>query len=360
MQQTMCGIYKSTPGPGAEYRTDLPIPEIGSDELLLRVCAAAICGTDQHIYSWNSWAQERVPLPMVFGHELSGDVVAVGKHVHGFRIGDRIAVETHIPCGRCHSCRTGHQHNCEEMKIIGVHVAGGFAEYVRVPQSCAWKLAPHISYRHGAMLEPMGVAVHGVFSGKIAMQNVVILGCGPIGIMGIGAAHSGGAAGILAVDVFDEKLEMAKKMGARRLVNTCMEDPVEAILDWTDGRGADVILDFTGNVSLIESAFRALCKNGRFTLVGLPSQKLSLDLTNAVIYKEANINGVTGRKMYETWYQCSRILEKGDMDLDSVIGGVYDMKDYSRAFADIIAGKPGKMLLLTPYGRQREQEGASK
>lgn len=357
MMKTMCGICKTAATVGAEYRTDLPIPEIGDDELLVRVCATAICGTDQHIYSWNDWAQARVPVPMVFGHELSGDVVAVGKHVCGFRVGDRVAAETHIPCGHCYPCQTGSQHNCEDMKIIGVHVPGGFSDYVRIPQACAWKLEPYISYRHGAMLEPMGVAVHGVFSGDVAMKKVAVLGCGPIGVMGVGAACAGGAAGVLAVDLFDEKLAMAGRLGASRLVNTRREDPAEAILAWTAGRGADVILDFTGHVGLIETAFGALAKGGRFTLVGLPSQKLSLDLTNAVIYKEARVNGVTGRLMYQTWHQCTEILKKCVFSLDDVIGGIYDMKDFTQAFADIAAGKPGKMLLMTPYGRQREQEG---
>lgn len=356
MKNVMSGIYKAEARAGAVYREDLPIPEIGDDDLLVQVCAAAICGTDQHIYSWNQWAQERIPVPMVFGHELSGDVVAVGKNVRGFRIGDRVAAETHIPCLQCYQCRTGNQHNCEDMKIIGVHVPGGFADYAAIPQSCAWKLDDHISYRHGAMLEPMGVAVHGVFSGEIAMKKVVILGCGPIGVMAVGAACAGGAASVLAADLFDDKLEMAKHLGASRTVNTREEDLVQAVLDWTDGAGADVIIDYTGHVGVIEESFRALAKGGRYTMVGLPSKKLSLDLTSAVIYKEARINGVTGRLMYETWYQCTEILKKNVFSLDDVIGGVYDLADYQKAFADIAAGKPGKMLLMTPYGYQREKE----
>lgn len=350
----MNGIMKTAAQPGATYCTDLPIPEPASDELLVRVCATAICGTDKHIYDWNAWAQARVPTPMVFGHEFSGDVVAVGKNVVGFRPGDRVAAETHIPCGHCYSCRTGSQHNCEEMKIIGVHVPGCFSDYAVIPQACAWKLADSISYRHGAMLEPMGVAVHGVFSGEISMKNVVILGCGPIGVMAVGAAKAGGAASVMAVDVFDDKLEMAKRLGADMTVNTRSEILKERVMQWTNGHGADVVIDYTGHVGLIEEAFDSLRKGGRFTLVGLPSKKLSLDLTNAVIYKEAKINGVTGRLMYDTWYTCERIIEKKTFSLDSVIGGVYDMKDFEKAFEDIAAGHPGKMLLMTPYGREKE------
>lgn len=351
---TMSGIIKQEAAPGAVYRTDLPLPEPGADELLVRVCVAAICGTDKHIYDWNAWAQARVPVPMVFGHEFSGDIVAVGKNVTEFRVGERVAAETHIPCGHCYACQTGSQHNCEDMKIIGVHVPGGFSEYAVIPQACAWKLSDSISYRHGAMLEPMGVAVHGVFSGDISMKNVVILGCGPIGVMAVGAARAAGAASVMAVDVFNDKLEMAKSLGADLTVNTRSELLKECVMRWTDGRGADVIIDYTGHVGLIEEAFDSLCKGGRFTFVGLPSRKLSLDLTSAVIYKEARINGVTGRLMYDTWYTCEKILKKHVFNLDTVIGGVYDMKDFEKAFADIAAGAPGKMLLLTPYGREKE------
>ncbi|MBR1781298.1 MAG: alcohol dehydrogenase catalytic domain-containing protein [Oscillospiraceae bacterium] len=347
----MNGIFKHMAAPGAEYRTDLPIPEVGPTDLLVRVHVAAICGTDQHIYHWNEYASTRVPVPMVFGHEFAGDVVAVGESVRSFRVGDRVATETHIPCGHCYQCMTGNQHNCEEMKIIGVHVPGAFSDYAVIPEACAWRFDDSLSYRHAAMLEPMGVAVHGVFSGEIALQKTVILGCGPIGVMAVGAAYAGGAAGVMAVDIFDDKLAMAKKLGASELVNTRRDNLVQRILAWTDGRGADVIIDYTGNVGLIEEAFGGLRKAGRFTMVGLPSKKLSLDLTNAVVYKEAHINGSTGRLMYQTWYQCEAILKSGAISLDDVIGGVYDMRDFERAFADIAAGHPGKMLFLTDYGK---------
>lgn len=356
MQKVMRGIVKAAAEPGAEYREDIPIPQIGDDDLLVHVCVSAICGTDQHIYKWNEWAQARVPVPMVFGHEFSGDVVAVGKNVRGFKPGDRVAAETHIPCQQCYQCKTGDQHNCQDMKIIGVHVPGCFSDYAVIPQACAWKLADSISYRHGAMLEPLGVAVHGVYSGNVTMQNVVILGCGPIGVMAVAAAACGGASGVMAADIFDDKLALAREMGANVTVNTKEQDLVEAIMDWTNGRGADVIIDYTGHIGLIEAAFEGLCKGGRFTFVGLPSKKLTLDLTNAVIYKEAQMNGVTGRLMYKTWYQCESLLQNPRVDFDRVIGGVYDLKDYEKAFEEIFAGKPGKMLLVTEYGREREAE----
>lgn len=340
----MRGLVKEKGERGAVLK-NVPIPQVGPNEILVKIHYAAICGTDQHIYQWNSWAQERVPLPMVFGHEFSGEIVEVGDNVTAYKIGDRIAAETHIPCNHCIQCKTGKAHNCENMKIIGVHVPGGFSDYAVIPQDCAWHLDDSVSYKHGAMLEPMGVAVHGVMSGDVGMKTVVILGCGPIGVMAVGAAKAAGASMILAVDIFDEKLKMAKKLGADVCVNTKEQDLKRIVMDKTEGRGADVIIDYTGNAFLIEQAFDFLKKSGRFTMVGLPNKKLSLDLTNAVIYKEANINGVTGRIMYETWYQCTRILKTGIFSLDDVIGGEYDIEDYEQAFADIENGKPGKMLL---------------
>ncbi|MDO5111146.1 MAG: alcohol dehydrogenase catalytic domain-containing protein [Clostridia bacterium] len=344
MEKTMKGLMKQFPETGATFRVDLPIPEPADNEILVKVHFAAICGTDQHIYEWNEWAQERVPLPMVFGHEFSGEIIKVGSGVTAFRAGDRIAAETHIPCNNCYQCRTGNMHNCENMKIIGVHVAGGFSDYAVIPQDCAWKLDDFISYRHAAMLEPMGVAVHGVMSDDINLKSVVILGCGPIGVMAAGVAAAAGAAQVIAVDVFDNKLAMAKKVGANICINTKTQDFIDVILKETNGQGADVIVDYTGAVGLIEVAFKALKKGGRFTFVGLPNKKLSLDLTSAVIYKEARMNGVTGRLMYKTWYQCMDILRQGTFTLDDVIGGIYGLEDYEKAFQDIRSGIPGKML----------------
>ena len=329
---------------GAVFRTDLPIPKVGDTDVLVKIHAAAICGTDRHIYQWNNWAAERVPYPMVFGHEVAGEIVELGAGVRGYRLGDRVAVETHIPCGYCEQCKTGNAHNCENMKIIGVHEAGAFSEYAVIPQDCLWKLDDAISYKHGAMLEPMGVAVHGVMSGPVTLKNVLILGCGPIGVMAVGAAKTAGAAKVMAVDVFASKLEMAGKVGADICINSGETDFVARVLAETGGSGADVIVDYTGHVGLIEQAFAALKKGGRFTLVGLPSKKLSIDVTNAIIYKEARINGVTGRLMYDTWYQCESILRKGTFSLDDVVGGEYKLEDFEKAFADIDAGLPGKVL----------------
>lgn len=346
MNGTMKGLVKKERQAGAVLMDNLEIPQISENDVLVKVKKAAICGTDQHIYYWNDWAEERVPTPMVFGHEFSGDVVEVGGNVRGINVGDRVAGETHIPCGCCYPCQTGDQHNCENMKIIGVHVPGAFAEYISVPKECIWKLSDTIDYDIGAMLEPFGVAVHGVMSGSISIsaKSVLILGCGPIGVMAVGASKVGGASKVIAADIINDKLNMAKKLGADVLINTLEEDLIKRVLHETDGKGADIVIDYTGNVKLIETSFNCLSKGGRFTFVGLPNDKLSIDLTNAVIYKEANINGVTGRKMYETWWQCEALLKTGEIDLSDVIGGEYTLEAFEKAFEDIKKGKPGKFI----------------
>ena len=346
MKGTMCGVYKAKPAPGAEWRTDLPIPEVGKNDVLVKVRAAAICGTDMHILPWTPWAAERLPLPMVFGHEFSGDIVEVGEGVTEYKVGDRVAGETHIPCNDCYMCRTNRRHNCVNMKIIGVHAPGCFAEYIAFPKDCVYKIADSVPYEKGAMLEPMGVGVHGVSVGQVKGQNTLVYGAGPIGVMAAGAAKVMGAKKVICVDVFDAKLELAKKMGADVVINGKNEDVVKRVLEETDGIGADVVIDYTGNEQAIRTGFAALRKNGRFVIVGLPSRDVTLNLSDCIIYKEATFTGVTGRLMYETWDECAQILATPGFSLDPVIGGIYPLKDYQKAFDDIIAGKPGKMILI--------------
>jgi len=345
-KKTMCGVYKEFPQPGAEYRTDLPIPEVGPNDVLVQVKATAICGTDLHILPWTQWAADRLPLPMVFGHEFAGDIVEVGSNVTEYKVGDRVAGETHIPCNECYMCKSNRRHNCANMKIIGVHVPGSFAEYISFPKDCVFKLPDDIDYKMGAFLEPMGVGVHGVSAAQVKGQNVLIYGCGPIGLMAIGAAKAWGAKKIIAADVFDAKLEVAKKMGADVVINSKENDAVAGAIAETDGIGPDIVIDYTGNGHAINDGFKALRKNGKFVMVGLPAKNLDLNATDAIIYKEATVIGVTGRLMYETWDECIELLKTPGFSLEPVIGGVYPLKDFQKAFDALFAGSPGKMLLI--------------
>ena len=342
----MLGIIKEQAAPGAVYRTDLPKPTIRENEVLVRVHAAAICGTDMHIYDWTQYAQERLTLPMVFGHEFAGEIVEVGSKVEGYVVGDRVAAETHIPCNRCEPCRTGRQHICESMRIIGVQEPGAFADYIPVHKDCLWKLDDAMSYEEGAVLEPMGVGVHGVLSGEIGGKVTVILGCGPIGLFAVAAAKGSGAEKVFAVDVFDAKLEAALAVGADVVINSKEQDIAQIVREHNYGQGADVVIDYTGNQYAIAGGFAALKKGGRFTFVGLGNGKIALDVNNDIIYKEAQVNGVTGREMYKTWFDCERLIRSGRVDVQKIIGGRFKFSEFARAFETIKSGAPGKMLLL--------------
>ncbi|WP_308752564.1 alcohol dehydrogenase catalytic domain-containing protein [uncultured Anaerotruncus sp.] len=342
----MKGLIKEAPGSGARYRQDLPVPEAGAGEVLVKVGAAAICGTDMHILDWTPYAQERVRPPMVFGHEFAGTIVKTGEGVRRFSVGDRVAGETHIPCNDCVQCRTGNAHICEHMKIIGVHVPGCFAEYIAVPEDCLWRLDDSINDQAGALLEPMGVAVHGLCSGEVAGLDVLILGCGPIGLFAVAAARALGARRVFALDLAPEKLDLAAWLGADRIIDGGKESFTDVVLSLTGGAGADVIVDYTGSASVVSEAFRALKKGGRFTLVGLMNRPLSVDANDAIIYKEARVNGVTGRLMYRTWYDGVSLISSGRVDPLQIVGGIYPLSRYEEAFSALKAGKAGKMLLI--------------
>lgn len=344
--KTMHGVYKAEPKPGAVWREDLPVVAPGPRDVLVHVRAAAICGTDLHIYPWTPWAQQRIPYPCVFGHEFAGEIVAMGDEVHEFKLGDRVAGETHIPCNHCYQCEHDRRHICENMKIIGVHVPGAFSDYFCLPADCAFLLPDEIDDQVGAMLEPMGVGVHGVTAAEVEGKTVAIYGCGPIGLMAIGAAKALGAKRIFATDRFDAKLAVAQKMGADESINSTEQPASKRIVELTAGVGADVVIDYTGSVDAIADCFLALRKGGRFVLVGLPDRQITLDLTESIIYKEATVVGVTGRLMYQTWDTCIDILRSGTFDIHAVIGNVYPMQQFDQAFADLKAGMPGKALLI--------------
>jgi len=341
---TMRAVMKTKAAPGAEF-TEVSVPEVGELDLLVRVKAAAICGTDLHILHWTPWAQQRVRPPMVFGHEFAGEVVKVGPGVRRFKPGDRVAGETHIPCNSCRQCLTGNQHICESMKIIGVHVPGAFAEYISIPEACAWPLAEGVTYEQGALLEPLGVAMHGIqAAGNLGGKDVLLLGCGPIGVMGAAIARACGANKVICTDIVPAKLELARAMGATMAIPA--QGAVEAVMQATGGEGADVVIDFSGSGHAIADGLRALRKGGTMVFVGLPSGPVSLDLSDSVIYKEARLFGVTGRTMYGTWFECEKALRAGSIDLVPVVGGTYSLKDFDQAFASIERQTPGKMLLI--------------
>lgn len=341
----MKALLKTEPTRGAEL-LDVPIPQIGPDDLLVRVQAAAICGTDNHIYEWTPWAEERLHLPMIFGHEYCGEVVEVGANARGFAVGDMVAAETHIPCLQCHQCRTGRQHTCEQMQIIGVHVDGAFSEYARLPVACAWKLAPGTSPDLGAILEPIGVAANGLFKDRVDGASLAVIGCGPIGLFCAQMALAAGARRVFVTDVSEYRLAMARRIVPEATALNPMHDDVRGAVDEaTSGRGLDVVIELSGSGPGTVQAFDLLAKGGRVSLVGLPAKPITLEMTSAIIYREAVVYGSTGRLMWDTWYRVEGLLREGRFDPTPVITHRFPLEEYVKALELTMSGNAGKVIL---------------
>ncbi len=339
----MKALIKERPIRGATL-TDLPLPTVGENDLLVKVKSAAICGTDIHIYQWNEYAASRMKLPLLFGHEYSAEVVEVGKNVKNFRLGDRVAAETHVPCGHCFQCTTGLQHICKDMKILGVHMDGAFAEYAILPAVCAWKLDPSISYEIGATMEPFGIAVHALSKTKPAGKKVIVFGCGPIGIYAQMVAKLSGAEVVIGVDITKERLDLAKKMGTDIVLNAKEINVVEEVNKITKGFGTDIMVELTGNRAILNEATKTLRRGGDIILVGLFPGPVEWDVVNHVIYKEATVYGVTGRIMWETWWTAQNLILTGKMDLAGVITHRFDLDQYEKAFELAESAATGKII----------------
>ncbi len=342
---TMWAVVKARAEAGAELQT-VPVPKIGPRDVLVKVRATTICGTDLHIYRWDPWAQSRIRPPLVFGHEFAGDIVAVGDEVTTVKVGDFVSGETHIICGHCYPCRTGQYHICRNVKIIGVDRPGCFAEYVALPASNAWRNEPELDPAIAAAQEPFGNAVHTALSTDLATKTVLITGCGPIGLFAVGIARAAGASRIFATDVNPGRLEMATAMGAT--------DPLDArgavaaeILQVTDGNGVDVLLEMSGNAVAINQGFQSLRYGGYAALLGLPGRPIdNFDLANHIVFKGAMVYGVSGRKMYETWYQTRALLGAGRVDIRPIITHRLPLDAFGEAFEMMIKGDAAKVALF--------------
>ncbi len=341
----MKALMKTESRPGAELR-EVARPEPSPDEVLIKVKATAICGTDLHILAWDRYAQERIKPPMIFGHEGCGEVVEIGSRVRGLDVGDLIAVETHIPCGECFQCRTGSQHICERMAIIGVHTDGVFAEYARIPMACCWKLSRDTNPDLGAILEPLGVAINGLLKEDINNKTVAVFGLGPIGQFGLAAASFWGASRIFAVEPNAYRLKMARKLVPKAIfMNPSEVDEVKAIMESTAGRGVDISLEISGDPKAIQHAFQVVRKAGRVSLIGLPSKPIELDLTSDIIYKEARVYGSTGRLMWKTWYDAQKLLDSGAFDPTPIITHRFPLEKFDQALSLAGSRQAGKILL---------------
>jgi threonine 3-dehydrogenase len=341
---TMQALRKPRPERGAALEK-VPIPTIGPTDVLVRVRAASICGTDLHIYGWDRWSASRIRPPMTFGHEFCGTVERVGERVTAVKPGEFVSAEMHVNCGRCRQCKMGQPHVCQNLQIIGIDRDGCFAEFVRIPATNIWKIDPAIPQHYGAILDPLGNAVHTVLSGPIKDQTVAVIGCGPIGLMSIAVAKASGASTIFATEVNSERRAMALKMGADEALDPSAGDPVARVRAATDGAGADVLLEMSGHPAGIRQGFQMLRAGGRASLLGIPSDLVTLDLVNDIIFKGATVYGIYGRKMFETWIQMTALLKSRKLNLDPLFGEQFPLERFEEGFRLLQDGLPGKVLL---------------
>lgn len=361
---TMQALVKPTRAPGAEL-AEVTVPEVGPGDVLVKVRAASICGTDLHIYVWDGWAQSRFDPPMVFGHEFAGDVVAVGQAVTTLTPGDYIAAESHIACGQCYECRHGLQHICRRVQIIGVDRPGAFAQYVAIPERNAWLTSRRFPPRIATIQEPMGNAVHTALSTPVAGSSVAIFGAGPIGLFAVPIARASGAKKIITIEPSSFRRGLAARVGSDIVIDPIHDNVVHRILEETQGEGVDVVLEMSGNADAIGQALAALRFGGHISMLGIPSRPVEIDLADGVIFKGATVRGISGRRMFETWYQTRGFLESG-MDLSPIITNEMPLSDFDRAFELVRTGESGKVVLypneipgaVSPQAGSGEVEGS--
>lgn len=343
----MRALVKKAPGVGMTLE-DVPVPTCGPTDVLIRVHAAGVCGTDLHIWEWDRWASGRMHPPVVIGHEFSGEIAALGPLVEAagvLAVGDRVTAEGHIVCGLCLQCRTGNAHLCKRTQIIGVDRDGAFADYIVMPASNVIKLHG-IPLEVGAIMDPVGNAVHTVLEGTaLAGSSVLVLGCGPIGCFAVGVARAAGASIVVASDFNDMRLDLARQMGAHHVLNPSRDDVIARVRELTHGNGVDLVCEMSGHPAGHGQAFEAARLGGRVNMLGTPSKSTEVDFAREVIFKGLTLYGVTGRKMYSTWITMSELLRGGQLDPRPVITHRFPLEAIGDAIAVIKEGKAGKVIL---------------
>ena len=354
MAETMVAVRKARPGQGFDLE-DVPIPEIRPDEVLVAVEAASVCGTDLSIWKWKGWSSQRIHPPLTVGHEFAGTVVEVGREVSDVSVGDYVSAESHVTCGVCKPCRTGQAHTCASTSILGVDRDGVFAEYAAIPEKVVWKnnrdkLPPEIA----TIQEPFGSAVFATMEYDLIGSAVAVLGCGPIGLFSVGIARASAAASILATDVNDDRLSMAKTMGADKVFNPSRQSEETAtwLREVTGGDGPDFVFEVSGAVTALDSALKGVRSGGRVTLVGIPSSSVEIDVASDLIFKNIKLHAVNGRRIFETWYKTQWLLESGAVDVRPLITHELDMEEIDRAI-DLLASGDACKIILRPRSAQR-------
>jgi len=338
----MKALAKLTPSVGLTL-TSVNKPEVGPNDVLIKIKKTAICGTDIHIWKWDEWAQKTIPVPMHVGHEYVGKIAAMGQEVRGFEIGDRVSGEGHITCGFCRNCRAGRRHLCRNTVGVGVNRAGAFAEYLAIPAVNAFKIPDDISDELAAIFDPFGNATHTALSFNLVGEDVLITGAGPIGIMAVAIARHVGARHVVITDVNDHRLELARKMGATRAVNVSRESLADVKEELGMTEGFDIGLEMSGVPSAFTSMLEHMNHGGKIALLGIPPSNTAIDW-NQVIFKGLEIKGIYGREMFETWYKMVAMLQSG-LDLSPVITHHFPVEEYKTGFETMLSGNSGKVIL---------------
>jgi threonine 3-dehydrogenase len=346
---TMHAVIKAAAAPGLTWGC-AEIPLVGPDDLLVKVRAVSICGTDLHIRRWDTWAMHRVQPPLIVGHEMCGEVAEVGERVTNVAVGDFVSAESHIVCGVCYQCRTGNAHICRNTRILGVDTDGVFAEYVRIPAANAWRNPPDMPPELATLMENFGNAVHTAMSVDARGKTALVTGCGPVGLMAIAVLRAVGARTIVATDVSAYRLELARRMGADMSLDAGGE--VEsAVRDATDGIGADVLLEFSGAPPAIGQGFKLLRDGGEAALLGIPDRVIEVDWASDLVFKGATVRGIVGRRLWQTWYQMRDLLGGRLVDLRPVVTHHFALADFNLAMDTMQSGASGKVVMY-PEGER--------
>jgi threonine 3-dehydrogenase len=322
---------------------DVPIPEIGARDVLVKIIKTSICGTDVHIYEWNDWAKKTISVPMIIGHEFVGRIEKTGEQVSGFKSGDIVSGEGHIVCGRCRNCMAGRRHLCPETRGIGVNRNGAFAEYLTIPETNVWHCDPDIPLDIVSCFDPLGNATHTALSFDVLGEDVLITGAGPIGIMACAIAKHAGARYVVVTDVNPYRLKLAKRMGATCAVNVA-EEPLEPVMKKLGMKeGFDVGLEMSGNPKALGQMLPLMCHGGKIAVLGLLPENTPVNW-NLVIFNSLTIKGIYGREMYETWYKMQSMIQSG-LDITPVITHRFRYTSFEEGFAAMLSGKSGKVIL---------------
>ena len=338
----MKALVKSKSEPGL-WLQDVPRPEVGLNDVLIRVDRTGICGTDVHIYNWDEWAQKTIPVPMVVGHEFVGEIVEVGSNVADFHPGEVVSGEGHVVCGRCRNCLAGRRQLCADTSGVGIDRPGAFAEYLALPMTNVWHHDPKIDRDVASIFDPFGNAVHTALTFPVLGEDVLITGAGPIGAMAAAVVRHAGARYVVVTDVNPYRLELARKMGATLAIDVREQSISDAQQELGMAEGFDVGLEMSGNAEAFREMLANMCHGGKIAMLGIPEQEMAIDW-NAVVFNMLTIKGIYGREMYETWYKMTVMLQSG-LDIRPIITHRFDYTDFQQGFEIMRSGQSGKVIL---------------